>query len=61
MDYIITFTDVDDARFPGRHILIGEVAGCRYFASYNNRRDDAVLAIRRKFAAAYAAAGSDPQ
>jgi hypothetical protein len=57
-DYTITFTTVDDVRFPGRCILIGEVGGMRFYAAFHKRRQHAEDAIRKAFSEAYAAAGS---
>lgn len=57
-DYTITFTTVDDVRFPGRYILIGEVAGLRFYAAFHKRGQHAEDAIRKAFAEAFATSRS---
>lgn len=52
-EYIITFTVVGDERFPGRYILIGDVAGAKRYASFRHRRDQAEAAIRAAFEEAF--------
>lgn len=44
---VISYSVVEDERFPGRSILIGETAsGAKYYASFAGRREKAELAIR---------------